>query len=218
MIDAVNQLFASFPMVLGITAAVIFVVITLAFRSILAPLRLLIEVLLIQVFYLGVNVCIFQYGHAMGDDSLLWATIFMMVMISIGLSCDYDIFSFNGIYRHYYDNYEQAIKNGVKINFTDSIMATGDNLLIVMCAGLIMMVSFSGLLFSSLDMLLQFGSCLVFDLFFNTFIVVPILVPTFSHAFGEISMFPGNVLEKKRIGKETDETMQLDEAEEQNLE
>lgn len=154
MIDAVNQLFASFPMVLGITAAVIFVIITLAFRSVLAPLRLLIEVLLIQVFYLGVNVCIFQYGHAMGDDSLLWATIFMMVMISIGLSCDYDIFSFNGIYRHYYDNYEQAIKNGVKINFTDSIMATGDNLLIVMCAGLIMMVSFSGLLFSSLDMLL----------------------------------------------------------------
>lgn len=48
--------------------------------------------------------------------------------------------------------------------------------------------------------------------------MVPVLVPTFSHTFGEISMFPGNVLEKKRIDKETDETMQLDEAEELNLE
>jgi uncharacterized membrane protein YdfJ with MMPL/SSD domain len=85
---------------------------------------------------------------------MYWATIFIMFSICIGLACDYDIFSFNGIYRHYYDNFEKCKKAGINLDFVDCILAGGDNLLVVMTAGLIMIVSFSGLILSSLDMLL----------------------------------------------------------------
>ena len=66
-----------------------------------------------------------------------------------------------------------------------------------MTAGLIMIISFFGLTLSSLDMLLQFGCCLVIDLTFNTFIVVPVIVPCISYIFGEASMFPGNLIAKR---------------------
>ena len=47
MVDAINKLFISFPMVIGISFGVIFLVIAVAFRSIFAPIRLLLEVVLL---------------------------------------------------------------------------------------------------------------------------------------------------------------------------
>jgi len=198
MIDAVDGMFEDFPLVLSITAGVLFLILAFAFRSIVAPLRLIIENLLVQCFYFGVNILIFQYGHVNGNDALFWSCIFIMITISIGLGCDYDVFGFNGAYRMFYDNLEQARSNGAKVTVFDCIIAAGDNLLVVMTAGLIMVVSFSGLLFSGLDMLLQFGSCLVFDLIFNCFFVVPVIVPSITLLFGEASFYPGNKIAKKK--------------------
>ena len=68
-----------------------------------------------------------------------------------------------------------------------------ENMGVVMVAGLIMIVSFSGLLFSSLDMLLQFGVCLITSLAFDTLIVVPILVPSVAVLFGKAMFWPGRL-------------------------
>ena len=54
-----------------------------------------------------------------------------------------------------------------------------------------MIVSFSGLLFSSLDLLLQYGLCLVINLVFNVFVIVPIMSPAISYICGEFTMWPG---------------------------
>ncbi|CAL6031314.1 MmpL_efflux pump [Hexamita inflata] len=201
MIDAINGLFDGFPMVIGITCGVIFLVLCVAFKSFIAPIRLLVEVFLLQIFYFGIATLIFQFGHVHGNDALLWATIFVMFSVSVGLACDYDIFSFDSIYQHFYENQKQALNEGYVINFRDCVLAASDNLLTVMTAGIIMIVSFSGLMLSSIDMLLQFGTCLVFDLAFDTFVVVPILVPAFSYLFGEKNMYPGNAINKKKILK-----------------
>ena len=68
-----------------------------------------------------------------------------------------------------------------------------ENMGVVMVAGLIMIVSFSGLLFSSLDMLLQFGVCLIASLIFDTLIVVPILVPSVAVLCGKAMFWPGRL-------------------------
>ncbi len=65
-----------------------------------------------------------------------------------------------------------------------------------------MIISFAGLLFSSLDLLLEVGVCLIFDLFYDCFILIPILVPGSSYLCGEkITMWPGNVIHRKRMLK-----------------
>lgn len=119
----------------------------IAFRSLLAPLRLIFEIILVLIFFYGVNTLIFQEAHMNGDDALFWATIFIMFNISVGLCCDYDIFSFNAMYIEA----NNMLKTG-EFDIHRVITAGGENVLIVLAAGLI--VSFSGLLFSSLDMLL----------------------------------------------------------------
>ncbi|CAL6104721.1 MmpL_efflux pump [Hexamita inflata] len=202
MIDAVDMLFEKFIMVFGISFAAVFVILMVAFRSFFAPIRLIIEVALIYIFFFGVNTLIFQYGHVHDDDALHWGTIFIMCSLSLGLACDYDIFSFNGVYTHFNDHYKAAIKAGAELSFKDCVIASYDNVLTVMTAGLIMIISFCGLLLSSLDLLLQFGCCLVVGLAFDTFVVVPIIVPGLSFIFGTVNLFPGNIILHKKVLKE----------------
>jgi uncharacterized membrane protein YdfJ with MMPL/SSD domain len=59
MFDAVEMLFANFPMVMGVTAGIIFIILGISFKSIIAPLRLLFEVVLVYIFFNGINVLIF---------------------------------------------------------------------------------------------------------------------------------------------------------------
>lgn len=203
MIDAIDKLFDQMPVTITIIAVVIIVVFILAFQSLISAVRLIVEMLLVQIFYVGMDTYIFQFGKV-GGEHLSWASIFMMVCISIGLSCDYDIFSFSGMYKKYREDLAKAKAaqgKGAKVNFMDTIMAAADNLGVVMCAGLIMMVSFVGLLFSSINILVQVAACLIFDLFFNCFFVVPVFIPAVAGLFGEATMFPGNLLVKADASK-----------------
>lgn len=56
--------------------------------------------------------------------------------------------------------------------------------MVVLTAGFIMIVSFTGLLCSSLDLLLEVGVCLIFDLIYDCFILIPIFVPGSSYLCG----------------------------------
>lgn len=59
MVDSVDKIFDSMPMVEGITAAVVFLIFMGAFKSIFAPLRLFCEIILILIFFLGINTLIY---------------------------------------------------------------------------------------------------------------------------------------------------------------
>jgi hypothetical protein len=59
MFDAVELIFTNFPMVMCVTAGIIFIILGICFKSIIAPLRLLFEVVLIYIFFNGINVLIF---------------------------------------------------------------------------------------------------------------------------------------------------------------
>ena len=59
MVDAVDKLFDSMVLVYGVSYAVIFVIMVIAFKSIFAPIRLLLEVALIFIFFFGINTLIF---------------------------------------------------------------------------------------------------------------------------------------------------------------
>lgn len=57
-----------------------------------------------------------------------------------------------------------------------------------------MIISFTGLLCSSLDLLLEIGTCLIFDLIYDCFILIPIFIPGITYLSGEkITMWPGNI-------------------------
>lgn len=47
-----------------------------------------------------------------------------------------------------------------------------------------MIISFTGLLCSSLDLLLEVGTCLIMDLLYDCFILIPVLVPGSAYLCG----------------------------------
>ena len=191
--DSIASLFASFPTIIGISFSVMSLILFFTFKSLMAPLCFILEVLLTMVFFYGIATYLFQYGQINGNDGLYWATIFIMFSLSIGLCSDYFVFRFTGINAEY-----KICKNAKK-----AVVDASENMGVVMVAGLIMIVSFSGLLFSSLDMLLQFGVCLITSLAFDTLIVVPILVPSVSVLCGKAMFWPGR-LWPQRVGVKYD--------------
>lgn len=61
-----------------------------------------------------------------------------------------------------------------------------------------MIISFTGLICSSLDLLLEVGACLMIDLVYDCFILIPVFVPGTTYLLGDkISMWPGNLYYNK---------------------
>ncbi len=94
MTDAIDMLFDNIPLVIGIILGVLVSILAVAYKSILVPVRFLFKIAIITLFYLGINVLIYQYGHFHDDDALFWASIFLILSISIGLGCVHEIFAF----------------------------------------------------------------------------------------------------------------------------
>ena len=62
-----------------------------------------------------------------------------------------------------------------------------------------MIISFTGLLCSSLDLLLEVGTCLIFDLIYDCFILIPVIIPGSSYLVGDkITMWPGYKYHNKK--------------------
>ena len=104
----------------------------------------------------------------------------------VGLTIDYDIFLVSRIYdlKHEGLSTEEAILDGLQSSAKT-----------ITTAGIIMMVAFSSLLFSSTDVLHQFGFGLVASAFVDTFIVRTVLVPTMMFCAVDWNWWPGKVPE-----------------------
>ena len=114
---------------------------------------------------------------------MMWPVFIANIAFSIALGCDYEIFSFEGIHETYYE----AVDNGEDIDkdkFKKIISKGSNNILVVLTAGFIMIISFTGLLCSSLDLLLEVGTCLIMDLLYDCFILIPVLVPGSAYLCG----------------------------------
>eukprot|EP00548_Thalassiothrix_antarctica_P011670 CAMPEP_0194161050 /NCGR_PEP_ID=MMETSP0152-20130528/78728_1 /TAXON_ID=1049557 /ORGANISM="Thalassiothrix antarctica, Strain L6-D1" /LENGTH=350 /DNA_ID=CAMNT_0038870799 /DNA_START=1011 /DNA_END=2059 /DNA_ORIENTATION=- len=93
-VDAVDAVMSDFPLVICLTLSVVFLLMVLCFRSIMAPLRSVASIALTLGFSFGVTVWFFR------PSAISWLVPIMAFSIIVGLALDYDVFLVSRIWEY----------------------------------------------------------------------------------------------------------------------
>ena len=175
MVDAIDEVYEYFPLMMIITMCVVYVLIAIMFRSVFIPLRLILTIGLTLSWIYGLSVLVFETSAFHGISpalrevsALYWITPIMAFSILIGLGLDYDIFLLSRISEFRNRGFTE------KASIHKGLFKTGN---IITAAGIIMAIAFSGLLLAREMVLIQFGFLLCIAVIIDTFVIRTILVP-----------------------------------------
>ncbi|MET0899048.1 MAG: MMPL family transporter [Mycobacterium sp.] len=194
--DSVQAIASELPLVLGLMAVVIFVVLFVLTGSLILPLKALVLNTLSLTAAFGALVWIFQDGHlgAFGTTptGTLVATIpVLLFCIAFGLSMDYEVFLLARI-REFWsrsggtaDDQDQSVILG--------LAHTGR---VVTAAALIMSISFAGLIAAQVSFMRMFGVGLVLAVLIDATLVRMVLLPAFMHLLGRWNWWSPKVLRR----------------------
>ena len=180
--DSVDAIASRLPLVLGLIASIMFILLFLLTGSVVMPLNALVLNVLSLTAAFGAMVWIFQDGHlgAFGTtpSGILVANIpVLLFCIAFGLSMDYEVFLVSRIREFWLasgaaDN-DESVARG--------IARTGR---VVTAAALIMSISFAALIASNVSFMRMFGLGLTLAVLVDATLVRMVLVPAFMHVLG----------------------------------
>lgn len=200
--DSAEAITSRLPMVLGIIAAITFVLLFLLSGSVVLPLKALVLNVLSLTAAFGALVWIFQDGHlgALGTTSTGTLVANMPVLlfcIAFGLSMDYEVFLVSRI-REYW------LKSGKTRADNDESVALGlaRTARVVTAAALIMSISFAALIAAQVAFMRMFGVGLTLAILADATLVRMLLVPAFMHVLGRWNWWAPKPLARlhERIG------------------
>jgi RND superfamily putative drug exporter len=181
-VDFAKVLAAKLPIFIAAVVGLSFLLLLVAFRSLVIPLTAAVMNLLAAGASFGVVVAIFQFGW--GADALglgkggpidAWAPV-MFFAILFGLSMDYQVFLVSRMYEewlHTHDNKRAVIVGQAE---------TGS---IITAAALIMIAVFGGFVLGDERAIKIFGIGLATAVFLDAFLLRTILVPSLMHVLGD---------------------------------
>jgi RND superfamily putative drug exporter len=192
-VDFAKVLSRKMPLFIGVVVGLSFLLLLIAFRSLVIPATAAVMNLLAVAGSFGVVVAIFQWGW--GSEALgagpggpidAWIPV-MLFAILFGLSMDYQVFLVSRMHEewvHTQDN-ERAVTVGQA--------ETGG---IITAAALIMIAVFLGFLLSPGRPIKIFGTGLAVAVFLDAFILRTMLVPALMHLFGKANWYFPKSLER----------------------
>lgn len=182
------------PMVLGIIAAITFVLLFLLTGSVVLPLKALVLNVLSLSAAFGALVWIFQDGHlgALGTTStgtLVANLPVLLFCIAFGLSMDYEVFLVSRI-REFWLGSGQTKPDGTEMSpreRNDESVALGlaRTGRVVTAAALLMSISFAALIAAQVAFMRMFGLGLTIAVLVDATLVRMLLVPAFMHLMGQ---------------------------------
>jgi putative drug exporter of the RND superfamily len=210
-VDFAKVLSRKMPLFIAVVVGLSFILLALAFRSLVIPLTAAVMNLLAAAGSFGVCVAIFQWGW--GSDALgagpgapldAWIPV-MLFAILFGLSMDYQVFLVSRMHEEWIrtkDN-ERAVTVG-----------QGETGGIITAAALIMIAVFLGFLTSPGRTIKIFGTGLATAVFLDAFILRTMLVPSLMHLFGKANWYFPRWLDRRmpRLSVEAPQTREQVEA------
>jgi RND superfamily putative drug exporter len=183
--DSVDAITARLPLVLGLIAAIMFVLLFLLTGSIVMPLKALALNVLSLTAAFGAMVWIFQDGHlgALGTTptGTLVANIpVLLFCIAFGLSMDYEVFLVARIREFWLASGKTRADNDESV--ARGIAHTGR---IITAAALVMSISFAALIAANVAVMRMFGLGLTLAILVDATLVRMVLVPAFMHVMGQ---------------------------------
>ncbi|WP_328847032.1 MMPL family transporter [Streptomyces sp. NBC_00258] len=173
-IDVAGKLSDALPLFIAIIVILALILLTVAFRSLLVPVKAALGFLLSVAAALGATVWVFQNGHLNGVLDIPSAgpvTSFLPVLligVLFGLAMDYEVFLVSRMREHYEHtgSASEAITHG--------LARSGR---VVSAAALIMVAVFGGFVFNHDPIIKSIGFALAFGVFIDAFVVRMTLVP-----------------------------------------
>lgn len=185
-VDLADRISDSLPWLIALVILLSFLLLLVAFRSVVLPVKAAAMNLLSVGAAYGVLTIVFQHGHGAGLIGLEGAVPvvsfvpLMMFAILFGLSMDYEVFLVSRM-RELYDSglsNEEAVGQGLQ--------RTGR---IVSAAAIILVAAFSGFLFGSLVAFQQFGLGLAAGILIDATLIRMILVPAYMRIAGNVNWY-----------------------------
>lgn len=192
-IDITKQIMDALPLFVILIVVFAFTLMMVVFRSIFVPLKAVLGFVLSIGATLGFSVFVIQDGHFInlfgfpGENAILFLLPVLCIGILFGLSMDYEVFLVSKMREEYAHtgNAKKAVLVGMK-----------ENGAVVTAAGLIMVVVFSGFIFSHDPTIKQMGLVLTFGVLFDAFIVRMAIVPAVMTLMGKVSWYFPKWLDK----------------------
>ncbi|MEV4755307.1 MMPL family transporter [Micromonospora sp. NPDC049559] len=169
------------PLFIGVIVGLGFLLLLIAFRSLLVPLTAAVMNLIAAAASFGVVVAFFQWGwgsEALGLGRAGPVESFlpvMMLAILFGLSMDYQVF----LVSRMHEEWVHSRDNGYSVMVGQA--ATGR---VITAAATIMIAVFLAFVFGGQRAIAEFGLGLASAVFIDAFVLRTILVPALMHLFG----------------------------------
>ncbi|MEO6067309.1 MAG: MMPL family transporter [Gemmatimonadales bacterium] len=193
-VDFQANLLKSFPLIIIAILSVTALMLAIAFKSLLVPLKAVIMNSLSVSATFGVIVLVFQEGWGAQYINLDGASeaIFVVVPVLVfaivfGLSMDYEVF----LLARIKEAFDRTGKNDTAT--MEGLSATAST---ITSAALIMIVVFGAFAFSRVLMVQFIGFGLAVAVFLDATVIRMVLVPAFMHMMGRWNWWPGVRLRK----------------------
>ncbi|HEY9263494.1 MAG TPA: MMPL family transporter [Mycobacterium sp.] len=175
--DGVESISSRLPALLGLIAAVMYILLFMLTGSVVIPLKALLLNALSLTATFGALVWIFQEGHLGGLGTTVVGTLVstipvLMFCVAFGLSMDYEVFIIARTREFWLasDRTDAANRKAVAL----SLAGTGR---IVTAAALVMAITFAGLTASQVSMLRTFGFGLAVAILVDAIVIRSVLLP-----------------------------------------
>jgi putative drug exporter of the RND superfamily len=158
------------------TILIVFMILVALLQAIVAPLYLICSVLISYLSALGIGVITFQL--VLGQD-LHWSVPGLTFIILVAVGADYNLLLISRI--------RDESPHGVRSGVIRTVSSTGG---VITAAGLIFAASMFGLLFATINMMVQAGFVLGVGILLDTFLVRTVTVPAIAAIVGQANWWP----------------------------
>jgi RND superfamily putative drug exporter len=192
--DSVDAVTHRLPLVLGLMAAITFVLLFLLTGSVLLPAKALACNVLSLTAAFGALVWIFQDGHlgALGttpSGTLVANMPVLLFCIAFGLSMDYEVFLLSRIREYWLASgaarpAKPTAKRAHAANDESVALGVARTGRVITAAALVMSMSFAALIAAHVSFMRMFGLGLTLAVFVDATLVRMVVVPAFMHVMG----------------------------------
>lgn len=180
-VDVRSAVSRDLAVILPAAAIIIFLILAILLRSVLAPLYLLIATSLGFTATLGGATYLFQ--TIQGNAGLIFFIPIMVYIFVVAVGTDYNILTMTRLREEVRSGLKPREASDMTIEHSSSTVAS---------AGLILAGTFGSLALGGISFLAQMGFAIAFGIILSAFVIAPLLVPSVAAALGYKVWWPGH--------------------------
>src|SRR3984893_6340764 len=166
-------------LIIAMTILIVFLILVALLRAVVAPLYLIASVVISYLSALGIGVIVFQFIFG---QNLTWSIPGLTFIVLVAMGADYNLLLISRLR----EESPYPVRSGV-------IRTVGSTGGVITAAGVIFAASMFGMLFASINTLVQAGFIIGTGLLLDTFLVRTVTVPAMAVLVGKANWWPSRL-------------------------